>query len=135
MHLNQCLGMHPRFNSQSVMFHRNAKYATDVIYGAANMIIAMNTKTMKQRFLHDHVDCIKRITMTSEFIISAAKPGDKLTKKGKKAPKKKFNKLVDEEEIHIIVWDVHSGTNIVNFKPPLVDICELFVTFKNQYLI
>ena len=131
MRLNQCLGMHPRFNSQSIQFHKNAKYGSDVIYGTANMIIAMNSKTMKQRFLIDHTDHVRKITMTSEFIISVAKPGDSK----KTAKKRKFNKLVDEKEVHVIVWDVHTGSNLVNFKPPLVDICDLFVTFKNQFLV
>lgn len=118
MRLNQVVGMHPQFNSHSIMFHKNAKYGSDVIFGTANMIIAMNTKSMKQRFLIDHNDHVKKITMTSEFIISVAKPGE--TKKSSK--KKKFNKLVDDQEVHCIVWDVHSGANLVNFKPPLVDI-------------
>lgn len=56
MRLNQCIGSHPKFNSRSILFHRNPKYGSDVIYGSANMIISMNTKTMKQRFLFDHQD-------------------------------------------------------------------------------
>ena len=70
--------------------------------------------------------------MTSEFIISAAKPGDS---KSNKSKKKKYNKLVEELEIQIIVWDVHTGTNLVSFKPPLEDIWDIFVTFKNTFLV
>ena len=132
MRLNQCIGSHPKFNSRSVLFHKNMKYMSDVLYGTANMIIAMNTKTMKQRFLFDHSDHVCKITMTSEFIISASKPHNG---KSGKTKKKKYNKLVEEQEIQIIVWDVHTGTNIVSFKPPLQEICDLFVTFKNTYLV
>ena len=135
MRLNQCLGMHPRFNSQSIMFHKNAKYGSDLIYGTANMIIAMNSKTMKQRFLIDHTDLVRKVTMTSEFIISVAKPN----KNKKVKQKKKFNKLIDEEEIQVIVWDIHSGSNLVSFKPPLIEISDLFVSFskdiKQSYLV
>ena len=136
MRLNQCLGMHPRFNSSSIIFHKNAKYGSDLIYGTANMIIAMNSKTMKQRFLIDHTDHVRKITMTSEFIISVAKPSKNNKKVNKK---KKFNKLVEEEEIQVIVWDIHSGSNLVSFKPPLIEISDLFVSFsrdvKQSYLV
>lgn len=131
MRLSQCVGMHPRFNSQSIQFHRNAKFGSDVLYGTANMIVSLNTKSMKQKFLFDHKDPVKRITMTSEFIISVAKPYN--AKKEKK--KKRFNKLVNDEEIQVIVWDVHSGANLLSFKPPLIEICDLYVSFKNEYLV
>ena len=58
MRLNQWIGMHPKFNSQSVLFNKNPKFASDVIYGSANMVISINTKTMKQKFLFDHTDHI-----------------------------------------------------------------------------
>ena len=83
------------------------------------MIVATNTRTMKQRFLFDHSDHVKRIAMTSEFIISASRPNDGKDGKNKK---KKFNKLVKEKDIQIIVWDAHTGSNIVSFKPPIEDI-------------
>jgi len=69
--------------------------------------------------------------MTSEFIISASKPG----KGNHEKKKRKFNKLVQEQEIQIIIWDVHTGANIVSFKPPLEDVCEMYVSFKNTYLV
>lgn len=133
MRLNQCIGSHPKFNSQSVLFHRNPKFGNDVLYGSANMIVSMNTKSMKQKFLFDHQDHVRKIAMTSEFIISASKPGKGNNDKIKK--KKKFNKLVEDHEIQIIVWDVHTGSNIVSFKPPLEEICDLYVSLKNTYLI
>ena len=133
MRLNQCIGSHPKFNSQSVLFHRNPKFKSDVVYGTANMIVSMNTKTMKQRFLFDHTDHVRKITMTTEFIISASKPGNGKSDKGKK--KRKYNKLVEEQEIQIIVWDVHTGTNLVSFKPPIEEICDLFVTLRNSHVV
>jgi hypothetical protein len=133
MRLNQCIGSHPKYNSQSVLFHRNQKYGNDVVYGSANMIISMNTKSMKQKFLFDHPDQVKKITMTSEFIISVSKPGEGNNEKVKK--KKKFNKTLEDREIQVIVWDVHTGSNIISFKPPLDDICDLYVSLKNTYLV
>jgi hypothetical protein len=71
--------------------------------------------------------------MTSEFIISVSKPGEGNNEKVKK--KKKFNKTLEDREIQVIVWDVHTGSNIVSFKPPLDDICDLYVSLKNTYLV
>lgn len=133
MRLNQCIGSHPKFNSKSILFHKNQKFGNDVLYGSANMVVSMNTKSMKQKFLFDHIDHVKKIAMTSEFIISASKPGKGNNEKIKK--KRKFNKLVEDQEIQIIVWDVHTGANIVSFKPPIDDICDLYVSFKNTYLV
>lgn len=95
------------------------------------MIISMNTRTMKQRFLFDHSDHVKKITMTSEFIISASRPDNG---KGKNK-KKKFNKLVQEKDVQIIVWDVHTGSNIVSFRPPVEEICDMYVSLRNTYLV
>ena len=52
--------------------------------------------------------------MTTEFVISASKPGNGKSDKGRK--KRKYNKLVEEQELQIIVWDVHTDTNLVSFK-------------------
>jgi hypothetical protein len=86
MRLNQCVGMHPRFNSKSVLFHQNPKYASCVLYGTANIVISLNTKSMAQKFLFDHTDHVCKVTMTPEFIISAAKP---YHKEGPKFSKRK----------------------------------------------
>jgi hypothetical protein len=132
MRLNQCIGSHPKFNSKSILFHKNMRYGNDVLYGSANMVVAMNTKSMKQKFLFDHQDHVKKLAMTSEFIISASKPGKGNNEKKKK---RKYNKLTQDQEIQIIIWDVHTGANIVSFKPPIEDICNMYVSFKNTQLV
>ena len=45
MRLSRCLGMNPKFCTQSVQFMKNPRLSNEVVYGTANMIVCLNVNT------------------------------------------------------------------------------------------